>query len=121
MKTPIKSFDDFGFSQELKDRIFLVDLPGADTRYNEFNKVDKNKKNIYEKLMSISSSFIYINKGRAINEIANQTILKKLYTNIQDSSKPENNEYLKACLFIINLFTKVTEDELEKKLRKIYQ
>ena len=119
VKTTIKSFDDFGFSQELKDRILLVDLPGSDTKDNEFNKIGKHNRSVYEKLLSISSSFIYINKGRAITETANQTILKKLYTNIQDTSKLGNNDYLKACLFIINLFTKVTEEELNlEKVKK---
>ena len=119
VKTTIKSFDDFGFSQELKDRILLVDLPGSDTKDNEFNKIGKHNRSVYEKLLSISSSFIYINKGRAITETANQTILKKLYTNIQDTSKLGNNDYLKACLFAINLFTKVTEEELNlEKIKK---
>ena len=79
---------------------------------NQFNKKDENDRSVYEKLLSISSSFIYINKGRAINETNNQTILKKLYTNIQDSSKLGNNDYLEACLFAINLFKKITEEEM---------
>ena len=112
VKTTMKSFDDFGFSDELKKRILLVDLPGSDTTQNQFNKKDEKDRSVYEKLLSISSSFIYINKGRAINETNNQTILKKLYTNIQDSSKLGNNDYLKACLFAINLFKKITEEEM---------
>ena len=112
VKTTMKCFDDFGFSDELKKRILLVDLPGSDTKDNQFNEKDINNRSVYEKLLSISSSFIYINKGRAINETNNQTILKKLYSNIQDSSKLGGNDYLKACLFAINLFTKVTKEEL---------
>ena len=114
VKTTIQCFDDFKFSDELKQRILLVDLPGSDTKDNQFNQVDDNKKSVYEKLLSISSSFIYINKGRAITETGNQTILKKLYTQIKDSSKLGNNDYLKACLFSINLFNKVTEEELDE-------
>jgi len=112
VKTTMKGFDDFGFSDELKKRILLVDLPGSDTKDNQFNERDQNNRSVYEKLLSISSSFIYINKGRAINETNNQTILKKLYSNIQNSSKLGNNDYLKACLFAINLFSKVSKDEL---------
>ena len=114
VKRKIKCFDDFNFSDELKKRILLVDLPGSDTKDNQFNQVDNNKKSVYEKLLAISSSFIYINKGRAITETGNQTILKKLYTQIQDSSRLGNNDYLKACLFSINLFDKVTEEELDE-------
>ena len=112
VKTPIKSFDDFGFSDELKKRIIFVDMPGSDIKDNEFNRIGKNNRNVYEKLLSISSSFIYINKGRAINETSNQTILKKLYRNIQDFSKLGNSDYLKACLFVVNLFTKLTNEDL---------
>ena len=113
VRTTVRCFNDFGFSDELKKRILLVDLPGSDTKDNKFNQVEKDQKSVYEKLLSISSSFIYINKGRAITETNNQTILKKLYTNIKDSSKLGNNDdYLKACLFTINLFSKVTEEEL---------
>ena len=108
----MKSFDDFGFSDELKKRVLLVDLPGSDTTQNPFNDKDKNNRSAYEKLLSISSSFIYINKGRAINETNNQTILKKLYTNIQNSSKMEINDYLKECLFVINLFRSLPIEEL---------
>ena len=73
---------------------------------------DKNYRNVYEKLLSISSSFIFINKGRAINVTNNQTILKKFYVNIQDPSKLGNNDYLKACLFVINLFRNITREEM---------
>ena len=119
VKTTIKCFDDFEFSDELKKRILLVDLPGSDTKDNQFNQKDENQRSVYEKLLSISSSFIYINKGRAITETANQKILKELYIQIQDTSKLGNNDYLKACLFSINLFTKVTDEELdETKIKK---
>ena len=112
VKTTMKGFDDFGFSDELKKRILLVDLPGSDTKDNQFNAKDRHNKSVYEKLLSISSSFVYINKGRAINETNNQTLLKKLYSNIQGSTKLEGNDYLKACLFTINLFSRVSKEEL---------
>ena len=112
VKTTMKGFDDFGFSDELKKRILLVDLPGSDTKDNQFNAKDRHNKSVYEKLLSISSSFVYINKGRAINETNNQTLLKKLYSNIQGSSRLEGNDYLKACLFTINLFSRVSKEEL---------
>jgi len=112
VKTTMKGFDDFGFSDELKKRILLVDLPGSDTKDNQFNAKDRHNKSVYEKLLSISSSFVYINKGRAINETNNQTLLKKLYSNIQGSSRLGSNDYLKACLFVINLFQRVSQEEL---------
>ena len=111
VKTPIKCFDDFQYDDDLKDRIYLIDLPGSDTDDNKFNSAEENERNAYEKLLSISSSFIYINKGRPIRSQENQQILKKLYTEIQDSSKLGNNDYLKACYFVINMFNKLTDEE----------
>ena len=115
VKTPIQCFDDFKYDDELKNRILLIDLPGSDTKDNKFNEVDKDERSVYEKLLSISSSFIYINKGRAIRSQENQQILKNLYSKIQDSSKLANNDYLKACFFVINMFNKLTDNEMDLK------
>ena len=92
VRTTIRCFNDFGFSDELKKRILLVDLPGSDTKDNKFFQEENDQKSVYEKLLSISSSFVYINKGRAIIETYKQRILKQLYTNIKGSSKLLNND-----------------------------
>ena len=113
VKTTIKSFDDFKFEDELKRRILLIDLPGSDTKDNKFNEAAENERSVYEKLLSISSSFIYINKGRAIKSQENQIILKNLYTKIQDSSKLGSEDYLKASFFVINMFSQLTENEMD--------
>ena len=112
VKTSIKSFDDFGYDDDLKERILLIDLPGSDTKDNKFNDIIDNERTAYEKLLSISSSFIYINKGRAIKSSENQQILRNLYTKIQDSSKLESDDYLKACFFVINMFSQLSENEM---------
>ena len=112
VKTPIKIFDDLEFENELKNRILLIDLPGPDTKNNKFNCLYKNKRTPYEKLLCISSSFIYVNKGRAIKSTENQKILNKLYNNIQDSSSLSGIDYLKACFFVINAFTSLNDNEI---------
>ena len=104
VKTPIKFFDDKNFDEELKKKIFLVDLPGCDTNENKFNEhYNKIERTVYEKLLAISSSFVFINKGRAIGNIENREILKNAYNVISDNSSLGNN-YLENCLFIINMF-----------------
>ena len=60
----------------------------------------------------MSSSFIFINKGRAIKNNENQKILRDLYMKIEDNSKLTNMEYLKSCLFVINMFDKLSENEM---------
>lgn len=116
VKTTIKTFDDFGFNDELKQRILLIDLPGPDTTNNKFNEMVNNERTAYEKLLSISSSFIYINKGRAIKSKENQNILNNLYNRIQDTSNLSGLYYLKACFFVINIFGKLNENEMDLSL-----
>ena len=114
VKTTIKTFDDLGFDEELKKRILLIDLPGPDTQNNKFNRLYKSERTPYEKLLLISSSFIFVNKGRAIKSTENQKILNKLYNNIQMTSSLSDNEYLKACFFVINAFSNLNENEINK-------
>ena len=112
VKTPIKIFSDLGFDDELKKRILLIDLPGPDTKNNKFNCLYKNKRTPYEKLLCISSSFIYVNKGRAIKSTENSKILNNLYNKIQDTSSLSGIDYLKACFFVINAFNSLNENEV---------
>ena len=46
IKTPIKFFDDYKFEEELKEKVFLVDLPGSDTSNNKFNEHDKTERTV---------------------------------------------------------------------------
>ena len=112
VKTPIRFFEDMEMSEELKQKILFVDLPGSDTKDNAFNdKSNENERTPYEKLLNISTSFVYINKGRAVKDNANREILKNLYLNIQDNSQLIGEEYLKSCLFVVNMFAQLSDEE----------
>ena len=116
IKTPIKLFDDYKFNDELKEKILLVDLPGSDTSDNKFNEHDKTERTVYEKLLDISSSFVFINKNRSITDLDNRKILDYTYKTIYDNSSL-GKDYLKNCLFLINMFTKLSDNE--KDINKI--
>ena len=113
VKTSIKTFEDLGFDEELRKRVLLIDLPGPDTYDNIFNCSQKSERTPYEKLLLTSSSFIFVNKGRAIKSTENKKILNKLYNNIQVTSSLSDHEYLKACFFVINAFSNLNEDEIK--------
>ena len=49
VKTPIKYFDDNNFDEELKNKIFLVDLPGCDTNENYLMIIIIKLKELYMK------------------------------------------------------------------------
>ena len=113
IKTPIKFFDDYEFSEELKRSIFFIDLPGFDTSKNMFNS--QNERSVYEKLLEISSSFIFINRNRAITDIKNNKLLKKAYEITFDNSSLNLNN----CLFLLNMDSKLSDDD--KNIIKIQE
>jgi hypothetical protein len=86
IKTPIKLFDDYKFNDEFKEKILLIDLPGSDTSENKFNEHDKTERTVYEQLLDISSSFVFVNKDRTITDLDNKNILNNTYKTINDNS-----------------------------------
>ena len=124
LKTPIQFFDHMQFSEELKSQVCFIDLPGGDTKNNRFNNPTSKDRSIYEKLLKMSSSFIFINKGRALKDTKNINLLQSTFNKICDEikiSNPNENriELLKNCLFVINMFTELKEEEKDLvKLRK---
>ena len=127
LKTPIDFFDSFDLSEELKNQVCFIDLPGGDTKNNTFNNPTSKDRTIYEKLLKMSSSFIFINKGRALKDTKNINILQntfnKIYNEIitSETNDPNKNriELLKSCLFVINMFTELKEEEKQMvKLKK---
>ena len=73
IKTRIKLFDDMGLNQSLKDMIYLIDFPGFGTG----NIFEKN--NIYNKVMSICHSFIFVVRNSVIKENSCQRKLKEIF------------------------------------------
>ena len=116
IKTPIKFFDDHKFPQTLKKKIFFIDLPGSDTQNNKFNDHNKTERTAYEKLLDISSSFVFINKGRGITTTTNKKLLSQAYNAIRDNTSLGQN-YIKNCLFVVNMFQKL--DKKEKDISEI--
>ena len=127
LKTPIKLFDTLGLPNDIKERISFIDLPGGDTDKNAMNQcVNGGEETVYQKLIHISTSFCFVNKGRSIELNENAFLLNRLYNkskmyNKSDySSKSQilsEQEFLKNCLFIINDFGNLTKEE--KDISKI--
>ena len=110
LKTPIKFLEEYKFSDDLKRRISFIDLPGGNTFKNTFNEMVGNL-TIYEKLLNICSSFVFVSHGRAI-KIEDNNIFGSFYYSIYNYSKiRNNNEYLKSCLFTVNMFEKLNKEE----------
>ena len=119
LKTPIKLFDILNLSDDLKKRTSFIDLPGGDTDENAFNQLGKGgEMTIYQKLIHISTSFCFINKGRAIGLAQNYDVFRKLFNESHMHSQIINEkDFLKNCLFVLNEFTILSPEE--KNITKI--
>lgn len=119
LKTPIKLFDILNLSDDLKKRTSFIDLPGGDTDENAFNQLGKEgEMTIYQKLIHISTSFCFINKGRAIGLAQNYDVFRKLFNESHMHSQIINEkDFLKNCLFVLNEFTILSPEE--KNITKI--
>ena len=111
LKTPIEFFNEYNINDDLKRRISFIDLPGSNSLNNTFN-IKKEKLTVYEKLLRVCTSFLFINKGIALKLIENEEILFSTYYSIHRNSKLKNNNiFLKNCSFIMNMFTILKEEE----------
>ena len=126
LKTPIQLFDILGLSNDLKERISFIDLPGGDTDKNAMNQcVAGGEETVYQKLIHISTSFCFVNKGRSIELNENAGLLRRLYNKSKMYNKSDysqshiisEQEFLKNCLFIINDFGNLSKEE--KDISKI--
>ena len=112
IRTKIKLFDDLGLEDSLKRMIYLIDLPG-------FGTENKFENNIYLKLMSISSCFIFTVKNSVIKDNNNRKILKKIFDQAKKQKRVFSSKLLQSSLFILNMFNnQSTEEEDIKEAQK---
>ena len=95
LQTKIQLFDELGFDNALKKKIFLIDLPGFGTRNNFESE-------IYKKVISICNSFIFTIKNSIIKDNNNQIILNSLYNEAKEQKNILQSLFIKSCLFILN-------------------
>ena len=95
LQTKIKIFDELGFDNSLKKKIYLIDFPGFGTK-------NKFENEIYKKVMGISNSFIFTIKNSIIKDNNNQIILNTIFNEAKHQKKVLPSLFIKSCLFIIN-------------------
>ena len=117
LKTPIAFFNEYNIDDELKRRISFIDLPGQNSLKNVFN-IKQGSLTPYEKLLSICTSFLFVNKGTPLKIIENEQILLSTYYSIHRNSQLKNkNTFLKNCFFVMNMFSILKEEE--KNIEKV--
>ena len=111
LKTPIAFFNENNLDDELKRRISFIDLPGQNSLKNIFN-IKQGNLTTYEKLLTVCTSFLFVNKGTPLKIIENEQILLSTYCSIHRNSKLKNkNDFLKNCFFVMNMFNILKEEE----------
>ena len=112
----IPFLDDIKIKSEIKYNICFIDFPGHNTNNNLF--FDRE---VYQKVIKMSSFFIYLNSGKAFKEESNKILLSKLFKEVisirEGDISPE--EYINLCLFIFNKVD--TLEEKEKNLDGIQE
>ena len=104
----LKALDDLNIKPEIKNSICFIDFPGHNTNDNFF--FDKS---IYQKVLKMTSFFIYINAGKAFKEDANKLLLSKIFSEVISRRVGDisQKEYLDLCLFIFNKVDSLEEKE----------
>jgi GTP-binding protein EngB required for normal cell division len=125
----IKIFDLLNFSDELKNKIEIIDLPGFNREENLFTKPPENNNlsyyeqmSFYEKILCFNNICVFINKPEFLDDEINVEKIKKQYSLNKDKIHYENvKNFNKTCLFIINKFQKEIKEEekLKEKFEKI--
>jgi hypothetical protein len=91
-----------------KRDICFIDFPGHNTNNNSF--LDNQ---IYQKVLKMSSFFVYINSGKAFRENSNKILLSTLYKDVINIRKGDitSKEFIELCLFIFNKVDTLEENE----------
>ena len=117
IKTKIKLFDEFGLSDSLKKKIYLIDIPGYGTS-NKFLEKERCKK-----IINISSSFIFVLKNAVIKENNTKSILDYIFNETKIQKEKVYSGIIKSCSFILNIDKSYNagDEDLAKAKKDIQQ
>ena len=128
----LRVFDLLNFSDDLKNKIELIDLPGFNNSNNQFIEKPKNTKkysyydnlSYYEKILCFTNVCIFVNMPENMDDEKNKNKIKEQYIFNKRLLHPKvQHKFNESCLFIINqidLLDKETpEEDLKIKYRNI--
>ena len=112
--TRIKLFEELGFDDDYKNKINLIDFPGYGTK-------NIYEKEIYNKVMSICNSFIFVVRNSLIKEKMNKDKINSIFTQAKEQKKKSSQQFANSCLFIFNNdnSSSTTEKDIERAKKDI--
>jgi hypothetical protein len=98
-----------GLDKSLKEMIYLIDFPGYGTG-NVFEQ------EIYNKVMSICNSFIFVVRNSVIKEKNAKRILDSIFQQAKEQKNKLSSQFIKSCLFVLNndINQSSTEDDINR-------
>ena len=123
----LKIFDILNFSNELKNKIELIDLPGFNRVSNQFikrpdiadNSSYYEKLSYYEKILCFTNICVFINKPSNLDDNGNVNKIKSQYIFNKKLLHPKIREkFSESCLYIINQIDLLDKDTSEEILKE---
>ena len=123
----LKIFDLLSFSEELKNKIELIDLPGYNRASNQFIQRPNFRNNVsyyeklsfYEKILCFTNICVFINKPENLDDDGNVNKIKLQYIFNKKLLHPKIREqFNESCLYIINQIDLLDKDTPEEVLKE---
>ena len=112
----IEAYDLMNLSDDIKEKVELIDFPGLDSINNIF------KSEVLKHLIQFSDGFIFVNKGNTLMESEKCKILNNI---IQMVIKYKRFDFsFKSCLFVLNKCDEVDNidiEECKKEYERIFE
>ena len=113
LNVPLEIFKNIDLSKEILNRVEFIDFPGID------NGNDFFENSIFNPLINLSDTFIFVNPCNLISTESNIYNIQKIITKIQNRKFQFD---FNSCLFILNQCDKVKElniDESKEEISRI--
>ena len=114
--TRIKLFEDLGFDDDYKNMINLIDFPGYGTK-------NIYEKEIYNKVMSFSNSFIFVVRNSLIKEKMNKSKINEIFNQAKQQKKNSSSQFANSCIFVFNNdnSNSTTEQDIKNAKKDIHE
>lgn len=95
IKIKIKLFDDLNFDDNLKKKIYLIDVPNFENSYSLARFISNE-------LLNIFNLFVIVVRNNLIKDPVQRNELEYIFTKSMEQTGTISKGFIKSCLFILN-------------------
>ena len=107
IKIKIKLFDDLNFDDNLKKKIYLIDVPNFENSYSLARFISNE-------LLNIFNLFVIVVRNNLIKDPTQRNELEYIFTKSMEQTGTISKGFIKSCLFILNLDKDDKDNERQK-------